>query len=885
MNSFTFSAIKKSIVLFGFVFFVQFSANAQGCNCPPLNSCGPCQSGFTGLTLRYNGLLGVAVSANDASGQIFLDLLVLPGETFTINGSMPTGQFAGDQLSVFVTVLNFSINTNCSTPVSIGQTLGSFTVIAAASFTGGALCCDAGDMETVNPVISGCPADIMVPSDASGCSTAVDWIPPTAADNCGAVTLSSTHDPLDTFLVGSTEVIYTATDDYGNTSTCSFDVIVGDETDPVFAGCPTDKIVSADALCGASVSWTEPIVSDNCGVVAPVGSHSPGATFPLGTTAVLYTATDAAGNSSTCTFNVIVNDATDPVITGCPVADIVAVADGSCEAIVSWSPLSATDNCGLATFVSSHDSGDAFPLGTTTVLYTATDLAGNASTCTFDVIVNDEADPAITGCPSTDIIAVTNASCQAVVFWTDPTVVDNCSVTSWVSSHDPGDTFDKGTTLVTYTATDAAGNVATCSFKVIVEDNTDPVFTGCMASDIVVSADASCEANATWTAPVASDNCSISNETTTHVPGSNFPLGTTQVTYTAIDDSGNTATCSFDVVVVDDTNPVIAGCQDVKATAGESCEAIVNWTVPVASDCSTVSVVSSHDSGDVFPIGVTAVTYTATDSYGNTASCSFNVFVEDKTAPSIQNCLSDIVATANVECDATVQWTPPTATDNCGSVTMTSTHMPGNVFPVGNTVIKYTATDAAGNTAFCQFSIIVRNETPPQLTNCPEDISVLGNEDGEAVVEWNAPSASSNCGSVTLSSSHNSADVFGIGVTEVQYRAEDDIGNSSFCRFSVEVVKQEIEIDISKVVTPDGNGVNDEWIVTNIEKFANNKVVIVDRWGSVIYTATGYDNGNVVWRGLNRDGAAVPTGTYFYTILVRYGEDSFEKSGFIELIQ
>ena len=86
-------------------------------------------------------------------------------------------------------------------------------------------------------------------------------------------------------------------------------------------------------------------------------------------------------------------------------------------------------------------------------------------------------------------------------------------------------------------------------------------------------------------------------------------------------------------------------------------------------------------------------------------------------------------------------------------------------------------------------------------------------------------------------------------------------------------------------MTPDGNGVNDEWIVTNIEKFANNKVVIVDRWGSVIYTATGYDNGNVVWRGLNRDGAAVPTGTYFYTILVRYGEDSFEKSGFIELIQ
>ena len=119
----------------------------------------------------------------------------------------------------------------------------------------------------------------------------------------------------------------------------------------------------------------------------------------------------------------------------------------------------------------------------------------------------------------------------------------------------------------------------------------------------------------------------------------------------------------------------------------------------------------------------------------------------------------------------------------------------------------------------------------------------------------------------------------------VEYRVEDIFGNASYCRFEVQVTQQEIELDISQVVTPDGNTQNDEWIVTNIEKFKNNKVVIVDRWGSVIYTASGYNNETVVWNGSNRQGSLVPTGTYFYTISVRYGPSVFEKSGFIELIR
>jgi gliding motility-associated-like protein len=169
--------------------------------------------------------------------------------------------------------------------------------------------------------------------------------------------------------------------------------------------------------------------------------------------------------------------------------------------------------------------------------------------------------------------------------------------------------------------------------------------------------------------------------------------------------------------------------------------------------------------------------------------------------------------------------------------------------------------------------------------NCPEDISVTANEFGEVVGEWEAPLAISNCGEVTITPSHNSGALFRTGITAVEYRAVDISGNTAHCRFNVTVLKQPIDIEISKVVTPDGDGVNDQWIVTNIEKFANNKIVIVDRWGSVIYAASGYNNGSIAWDGINQDGANVPTGTYFYSLSVRYGGDSIEKTGFIELIR
>ena len=69
-------------------------------------------------------------------------------------------------------------------------------------------------------------------------------------------------------------------------------------------------------------------------------------------------------------------------------------------------------------------------------------------------------------------------------------------------------------------------------------------------------------------------------------------------------------------------------------------------------------------------------------------------------------------------------WTAPTASDNCGVISFTSTHSSGATFPVGTTTVTYTAEDAAGHETICSFTVTVQDNTPPVITTCVPAASV-----------------------------------------------------------------------------------------------------------------------------------------------------------------
>jgi hypothetical protein len=181
-------------------------------------------------------------------------------------------------------------------------------------------------------------------------------------------------------------------------------VTVVDDEAPVLR-CRSELTIGADRdSCSAVLSFLpqgQPVISplvtvtDNCPGVTLTADPPSGSAFPIGTTIINITATDAAGNQSTCQLQVNVVDWEKPKIT-CP-GNITQTAAPDAEgANVSFS-VGATDNCPGVTVKCVNQngqevrSGDFFPVGETVVTCTATDGNGNTETCSFRVRVVEAA--------------------------------------------------------------------------------------------------------------------------------------------------------------------------------------------------------------------------------------------------------------------------------------------------------------------------------------------------------------------------------------------------------------------------------------------------------------------------------------------------------------
>lgn len=296
-------------------------------------------------------------------------------------------------------------------------------------------------------------------------------------------------------------------------ATLRIEVKVIDNIPPEIHNCPQDitKYIKPNQNSFA-YSWTEPTATDNDRVVSFASNHQPGYSFPVGTTIVTYTAMDNAENIVTCSFYVIViRDNVAPVILNCP-SDIIAYTGENatqCSAVVTWTAPTATDNNvdESPSITSNYTSGHSFPVGTTTVTYTATDWAGNTSTCSFNVTVKDNTSPGITVSVSPAILWPPNHKLTTIT--ATIRTKDNCSsgssinyVLESITSNEPDNGLGDGDTendiqeanyntadktfklraersgkgngriyTITYKATDSDGNTNTTTATVEVPHN------------------------------------------------------------------------------------------------------------------------------------------------------------------------------------------------------------------------------------------------------------------------------------------------------------------------------------------------------------------------------------------------------------------------------
>jgi hypothetical protein len=441
------------------------------------------------------------------------------------------------------------------------------------------------------------------------------------------------------------------------------------------------------------------------------------------------------------------------------------------ELIVNLNSIGLTQTSGLP-------SGSVFPIGKTTNTFTATDQAGNKNSCSFDVTVIDTQRPVIQ--PINSIIQ----SADATAIWTgSPAIIlvnENCAIVSLSEQYiDPSgkviasvqsnniphqytlgsQKFLFGVNKVILIATDASGNISDpVSFNVTVIDNSSPTIS--TPINIIQKNDlGSCGAYVKLRsqAPVAQDNVGILSFVNDYPGGTAdlvfFPVGVTVLKWTATDMYGNASTVNQTITITDQELPVIINLPIDIAQTNDlgSCGAIVTWPqVLVTDNCGagsgingagTLTINSNHQSGELFPIGITTVSYTATDSHGNVTTNSFKVTVSDNEAP---KAIAKPISVTLINGIAGIQASDLNngSSDNCGNVTLSASKTNFTCADIGNVPVVLTVTDQYGNTASIPTIVtVIGQQLSSTISVTPSNNTFTGGNPTEIYIGYGPQSA------------------------------------------------------------------------------------------------------------------------------------------------
>ena len=538
---------------------------------------------------------------------------------------------------------------------------------------------------------------------------------PTYSDNCAVASLTYTlsgattgNSPATginyadgvTYNVGITSVSYTVTDVNGLTNTCFHTVWIKNLNAPQFSlTCPINVSVPADpGQCGAAVSVPAPAITNPCNESYTVTNDSPykisnadaSGTYPVGVTIVTWTVTDASGNVTTCTQTITVSDTQVPLLS-CPANTIDLITNGGCSMVsASVGRPTYSDNCAVASLtytLSGATTGNSpatginyadvvtYNVGITTVNYTVTDVNGLINTCSHTVWIKNLNAPQFSlTCPINVSVPADPGQCGAAVSVPAPAITNPCNESYTVTNDSPykisnadaSGTYPVGVTIVTWTVTDASGNVITCTQTITVTDLM-PVLL--CPGDIILPADFEqpFASNVTVPLPTYSDNC---------------------------------------------PNPILTWVMTGATSAAGS------------GDPSGINVVPSPNT---FNVGVTIISYTLTDIHSHSVTCSFTVTIESK--PEIL-CQTDINRNTDLDvCSANLDPGFPNKIKGAEPITYTwimtgatsgsGTGAIGNyTFNKGITTITWRAANASGFDE-CSQLITVTDNQPPTFTQPP----------------------------------------------------------------------------------------------------------------------------------------------------------------------
>jgi gliding motility-associated-like protein len=584
--------------------------------------------------------------------------------------------------------------------------------------------------DATDPVITNVPSDVTVE-----CGNIPTANPLSASDNCDAA-LSSTGMPNDDNSginnCGTGTIIRTwsVMDCSGNSVTQSQTITVEDTGNPTILGVPGDvtvecgnipvgNAINASDACDTGVTMTNAPTDDNSGI----------GNCGTGTIIRTWSVTDCSGNSATGTQTITVEDATPPTISSTIPADITLecgdplptgtalTASDACDSGVSMTALPTDDNSGIGS------------CGTGIIVrsWSVADCAGNTTTVTQNITIEDSTSPMITG------IVPPNVSLECgdlLPVGTSLSAMDSCdpnvSFTGMPTDDNSGlNSCGTGNIIRTWQATDCQNNSISVSQTITIQDNSPPTINGSVPADVTVEC-----GNIPPASPLsASDDCDNSVSSTgmptddmsgINACGTGFILRTWEVA----DCVGNLTSTSQTITVVDNTPPIIfTPPQNVSVECGN-----LPPSSPLgATDLCDSGVFSTGMPTDDFSginscgTGTVIRTWSVTDCAGNTTTANQTITIFDSQPPTIIG----VPPTQTIECTSNLPaGNILSASDNC-DLTLSTSNFPMDDFSgvgacgTGTVIRTWTATDCSGNTATASQVFNLVDSTPPTIGSVP----------------------------------------------------------------------------------------------------------------------------------------------------------------------
>ncbi len=520
-----------------------------------------------------------------------------------------------------------------------------------------------------------------------------------------------------------------------------------DSVKPTLTTPGTITVSTSPVACNADVTLPPVVANDACSSVTVVPSwafgtgYGPFTGVPEGTHTILWTATDACGNSTTATSLLVVKDDQAPNV-ACSLGLQVSLGTNG-QVFVNASSINAGswDNCGpVFLAVSRNDSTFANTVmlncadenQPVPVTLRVSDVNGNANTCQVPVTPRDLMKPNLV-CPPGITLNCTQDPFNLTLTGM-ATATDNCTLQS-IQHQNIGTLSGCNTGTITrrWTATDQAANSKTCDQTIVVQ----PLSTISVAfpPDVALVSCASpldLSPQGTGAPVISGQSCfpliaTYTDDIYEIAPPACFTvLRNWKVVDHCIYNPNNPTVGVWQKIqkidVVDNTPPLLVLPPDITvAAAANGCGAVVTLNESTAADCSP-NVVITHDSpvgasasnpSGWYPIGIHTITYSASDGCGNSIQKSITITVADQTIPNAI-CLSGLAL--NIGSGGAI--VVPTAvingnsSDNCtpaDSLLLALSPAFLTCQHVGEQQVTLTVTDKAGNSAQCQSTVQVQD--------------------------------------------------------------------------------------------------------------------------------------------------------------------------------